>query len=231
MPSSVLSSDFSLLSFSVVGAILAAAFPLFKLLSFLHFEKHKINLKKLEIVNSVLSKNPKNPSIKQRYLVEKIFSSIYKCELSYEEIYGLLKFENPSKAFDLYPKARKCLELSKKKNSFRLNRSYRKFKFIKLSIYPYNIYQFSRYFLFGFLGTVIFLHAFQVLLDSSIDDRMINGLFQPSWLSLPVWFWIFSIVAAGIVLWVYAIRSLFTIGCVDNAFLLVGMYKNHLTDN
>ncbi len=218
MPSSELFSDLWLLSVRPVVAILTVVLLLFKLLSFLHFEKHKINLKKLEIVDSVLSKNLKNPSIKQRYLVEKIFTSIYKCELSYDEIYVLLKFKNPSRSLDLYPKASPFIELTNKKNSFRLKNRYRLIKSRTITRCLHDLYLLARYFLFAFIGAWVLLFTFNTILKIGLAKVL-----SDTWLSGPIWLWLMAMVIAALVSLAHGIKSLLSIGSIKSAFTLVDM--------
>ena len=223
MPSPALNSDISLLSVSAVVVVLTAVIPLFKLLLSLYFERHKINLKKLEIVDSVLSKNLKKPSIKQRYLAEKIFTSIYKCDLSYDEIYVLLKFANPSRALDLYTKASLFIELSNKKNSFRLKSRYRSIQSRVITRYLFDLYQLALYFIFAFFGVWVLLFTYNFALKIGLDEVL-----SDTWLALPAWMWFLALVVMALVSLACGVKSILTMGKIKYAFALVDMSSDSL---
>lgn len=216
----LLSGDVSWLNAS---AVILLMLPIVKLLSSLYFEKHKINLKKLEIAQSVLSGNLNKPSIKQRYLTEQIFTSIYKYRFSYNEINVLLKYVNPSQAFDLYIKAGHFLELSNKMNSFRLNKHYWRISTRYFSVYPHNLYLMLRYFVCGFIGVIVWAMGFNLL---SKND-FVNGLFN-DWGYMPVCYWVFLAFVGGIVFFAFAFKSIALVGGINKAFTFIDMSDKSL---
>ncbi|WP_158683042.1 hypothetical protein [Shewanella sp. WE21] len=216
----LLSGDVSWLNAS---AVILLMLPIVKLLSSLYFEKHKINLKKLEIAQSVLSGNLNKPSIKQRYLTEQIFTSIYKHRFSYNEINVLLKYMNPSQAFDLYVNAGQFLELSNKMNSFRLNKHYWRISTRYFSIYPHNIYLMLKYFVCGFIGIIVLFMGFNLL---SKND-FINGFFN-NWYGMPVWLWAFFACGGGVIFLAFAFKSIASVGGINKAFTLIDMSEKSL---
>lgn len=208
---------------SLMIAALTAFIGIIKLIFDFHFEKNKFNHKNLEIAQSTLSGNLHKPSLKQRYLTEQVFSLIYRCKLTHDEINVLLKYRNPSQAFDLYVNASQFLELSNKMNSFRLNKHYWRISTRYFSIFPHNIYLMLKYFVCGFIGTIVLFMGFNLL---SKND-FINGFFN-NWYGMPVWLWAFFAFGGGVIFLAFAFKSIASVGGINKAFTLLDMSDKSL---
>lgn len=206
-------------SLAIITATFTVLIGFIKLMFDFHFEKNKFRHKNIEIVQSTLSGNLHKPSLKQRYLTEQVFSLMYRFRLTYDEINVLLRYSNPSRAFELFVKGNEYLNLSNKLNSIVLKKNYIKKSIGNLIFFPRDIIFFIVYGIWGFLGTFSFAIAIYV---SETD----------SWYSVPkileqfeiigiIWF--FLCIFIGCVFWIFAGKSINRIGNIRAAFTLVEM--------
>ncbi|WP_394230179.1 hypothetical protein [Shewanella colwelliana] len=211
MPSSVLSNDISWISISAVSAILLAVIPLLKYLSTLYFEKHKINLKKLEIAASVLSDNLDSPTFKQRYLAEQVFRNIHGFRFSYHEIKVLLKYHEPSLAFDLYVKGYRYLAWSKNFKHIQMKGQYR-----SLSVFGFKLYLADIRFIIGYFS-LGFACVYATLLSISTIVLMNGGETFNSLFFAAVY--AFTSIISGIM----AFHFIASVGSIKYAYQLLDM--------
>ncbi|MEJ6521091.1 hypothetical protein PQI64_15145 [Shewanella bicestrii] len=208
-------------SITLMIAILGAFITVAKLITYLYFERHKFNHKNLEIAQSSLSSNLHKPSLKQRFLTEHVFSLIYRCSLTYDEINVLLRYSNPSRAFELFVKGKAYLRLSNNMKSILLNDSYWRLKIGRFKFYPRDLLHFIRYCFLGVIGTFAFIPAMDVF-DTGL------------WFTVPPMFHAFDLkgiylfvisVTMGSVIWILAIKAILSIGKIGEAFNFIEIEK------
>ncbi|MDT3320733.1 hypothetical protein Q4Q52_13320 [Shewanella sp. SP1S2-4] len=212
------------LSPTTMFAILAAFVTVAKLISYLHFERHKFNHKNLEIVLSTLSANLHKPSLKQRFLTEHVFSLMYRCKLTYDEINVLLRYSNPSRAFELFVKGKAYLKLSNNLNSITLNGCYWSIPIWKRKVYARDLLLLSCYVIFGIIGTYAIAPFVYVYDDGSwfTVPKLFEsyGLIGIMWASLSI--------LGSFIFWIFAFKSITSIGNMSAAFRLVEIERKSL---
>lgn len=201
--------------------VLTVFIGIVKLIFDFHFEKNKFHHKNLEIAQTSLSSNLYKPSLKQRFLTEQVFSSIYRCSLSYDEINVLLRYSNPSRAFELFVKGNVYLKLSNNMKSIVLNGKYRRIKLGRFKIYPRNILHFIRYFFLGVIAMLLLIPAIDIFQNST-------------WFTVSSTFSIFDLegififilsAVAGAAVWVLAFKAIASIGKINYAFKFIEIDK------
>jgi hypothetical protein len=219
MQSTVSPSEVSWISIPTVIVILTVILTIFRFISFLYFEKHKINLKKIEITESVLSANLHRASLKQRFLAEQVFSSIYRCDLSFDEINVLLRYSYPSYAFVLFSKGKTYLKLSKNMKSIEFKGNYWSISVFKWKVLPRQLLLFSLYLIWGIVGSYAL-------------SPIIIVYNEGSWLTVPRltesinmvgWEWGLLSSAISLICWIFAFKSLASIDKIKAAFTLMGI--------
>lgn len=222
MDKNLLSGAFT---FQTIGAIIALMTVLITFLRYLsdfHFEKNKFRHKNLEIVQATLSSNSNKASLKQRYLTEQVFSLIYRFNFSYDEISVLLRYTNPSKAFDLFVKGAPYLKLSNNMKSIVFNGIYWQFKLWKFKFYPRDLLHISSYFIFGFIGTYTFAPA--ILVFDSGQWFVVPEIF--AFLGMHgAYLFTISMVFGG-ALWALAFKAIRSVGKISDAFELIEIGKS-----
>lgn len=222
MDKNLLSEAVTFPSVTTIIASITVFIALMKYLSDFHFEKNKFRHKNLEIAQATLSSNSNKASLKQRFLTEQVFSLIYRFNFSYDEICVLLRYANPSKAFDLFVKGAPYLKLSNNMKSIVFNGNYWQLKLWKFKFYPRDLLHIVRYFILGFIGTYTFAPAIYVF-DSG------------KWFVVPEIFaflgihgiFIFTIsVVFGGALWALAFKAIRSVGKISDAFELIEIGKS-----
>lgn len=214
MDKNLLSEAVSFPSVTTIIASITVFIALIKYLSDFHFEKNKFRHKNLEIAQATLSSNSNKASLKQRFLTEQVFSLIYRFNFSYDEISVLLRYANPSKAFDLFVKGSPYLMLSKNMKSIVFNGNYWQLKLWRFKVYPRDILHIVRYFIFGFIGTYAFAPAIYVF-DSG-KWFVVPEIF--SFLGLDGIFLFIISVVFGVVIWGLAFKAIRSVGKIRDAF-------------
>ncbi|WP_445946947.1 hypothetical protein [Shewanella sp.] len=208
-------------SLAIMSASFTVLIGFIKLMLDLHFEKKKFHHKNIEIAQSSLSANLHKPSLKQRFLTEQVFSLMYRCKLSYDEINVLLRYPNPSRAFELFIKGKMHLKISNNMKSIGFDGNYWSLSIWKLNVYPRDLLHFSKYIFLGMVGSYALAPAIYV-----VD--------QGSWFTVPKlgeffgligWVWVFLSSLVSFVFWVYAFKSVAAIGNVGAAFAFVKMVR------
>lgn len=222
MDKNLLSEAVSFPSVTTIIASITVFIALIKYLSDFHFEKNKFRHKNLEIAQATLSSNSNKASLKQRFLTEQVFSLIYRFNFSYDEISVLLRYANPSKAFDLFVKGSPYLMLSKNMKSIVFNGNYWQLKLWRFKVYPRDILHIVRYFIFGFIGTYAFAPAIHVF-DSG-KWFVVPEIF--SFLGLDGIFLFIISVVFGVVIWGLAFKAIRSVGKIRDAFELIEIGKS-----
>lgn len=222
MDKNLLSEAVSFPSVTAIIASITVFIALIKYLSDFHFEKNKFRHKNLEIAQATLSSNSNKASLKQRFLTEQVFSLIYRFNFSYDEISVLLRYANPSKAFDLFVKGSPYLMLSKNMKSIVFNGNYWQLKLWRFKVYPRDILHIVRYFIFGFIGTYAFAPAIYVF-DSG-KWFVVPEIF--SFLGLDGIFLFIISVVFGVVIWGLAFKAIRSVGKIRDAFELIEIGKS-----
>lgn len=224
MPSVATTEAITWPSLAIITATFTVLIGFIKLMFDLHFEKNKFRHKNLEIAQSSLSANLHKPSLKQRYLTEQVFSLIYRCSLTYDEINVLLKYSNPSRAFELFVKGKEYLKLSNKLNSINLKNNYIKKSVGSISVFPREIIFLISYMIFGFLGSLSFAIGVYVI----EKDIWFSVLKIFEWSEVLGVTWFVLGIFFGFVFWIFAAKSIGRIGNVRAAFTLVEMSEKSL---
>lgn len=206
---------------SLMIAALTAFIGIIKLIFDFQFEKNKFNHKNLEIAQSTLSGNLHKPSLKQRYLTEQVFSLMYRCKLTYDEINVLLRYSNPSRAFELFVKGKDYLTLSKNMKSIFFNGHYWQLKIGRFKFYPRDLLHFIRYFFLGFIGVLAFIPAMDIFQDGTwfIVPSMYHAI------DLKGIFVFFISMVIGLAFWAFAFKAIASIGRVGSAFEFIEIDK------
>ncbi|MCU8007188.1 hypothetical protein L5M11_06580 [Shewanella sp. SM87] len=224
MPNAAIPDATTWPSITLMIAILGALIGIIKLIFDFHFEKNKFNHKNLEIVQSTLSANLHKPSLKQRFLTEHVFSLMYRCKLTYDEINVLLRYSNPSRAFELFVKGKAYLKLSNNLNSITLNGCYWSIPIWKRKVYARDLLLLSCYVIFGIIGTYAIAPFVYVYDDGSwfTVPKLFEsyGLIGIMWASLSI--------LGSFIFWIFAFKSITSIGNMSAAFRLVEIERKSL---
>lgn len=221
MPNAAIPDATTWPSITLMIAILGALIGIIKLIFDFHFEKNKFNHKNLEIVQSTLSGNLYKPSLKQRYLTEQVFSLMYRCKFTYDEINVLLRYSNPSRAFELFVKGKSYLTLSNNMKSILFNGHYWQFKIGRFKFYPRDLLHYFRYFFLGFIGMLAFIPAMDVFQDGTWF--IVPGMYYI--LDLNGIFLFFISIVIGLTFWAFAFKAIASIGRVGSAFEFIEFDK------
>lgn len=186
--------------------------PLLRVLISHYFGSRMVGLKKIELVNDILSRDLNRPSKKQRFLTEQAFSVMYNFKIDYDEIKALLHYKKPSKAFRLFKKAHKYLEISRSGKSMVLKSNYCKLGKSIFTFYPLNLWYSLIYFVNASLASLFFLPCWLIYKSGDWFDR--DFILQN-------WFWAAMSFLVAMIFIVLALKSLWSVGTIKYAFELV----------
>ncbi|PKG37076.1 hypothetical protein [Psychromonas sp. Urea-02u-13] len=176
-----------------------------------HFERKKIGLQKIELINNILKYNLNKPNARQKFSTEQAFSAVFGKVFTFDEIKAILQYKSPSKVLALYLEGRRFLKVSNSGKTFLLKEQYGKEKVFGINIYFQDIKFAFLYLLFSMLT------IFPITI---IHTTYTNSSWFESSLGLANMFWVLMSGLLTFALAVFAVVSMFQLGKIDDAFKL-----------